>query len=61
MITRGVTIREGHSQYTEGGIWMGREEKQPTIAICHEFKTNMRFTSRYAQMLCNRGTPPFYI
>ncbi len=43
----------------EGGIWA--REKQPTI-ICHEFGTNMRFTSRYAQC-CTRskGTPYLYL
>ena len=53
MITRGVTIREG-SLAIHGRWYMdGREEKQPTIIICHEFGTNMRFTSR--------GTPYLYL
>ena len=59
MITRGVTIREG-SLAIHGKWYMdGREEKQPTIIICHEFGTNMRFTSRYAQMLCKQGYAVF--
>ncbi|WP_456153605.1 alpha/beta hydrolase family protein, partial [Mogibacterium sp.] len=59
MITRGVTIREG-SLAIHGRWYMdGREEKQPTIIICHEFGTNMRFTSRYAQMLCKQGYAVF--
>ncbi len=38
----------------------GREEKQPAIIICHEFGTNMRFTSRYIDAV-RAGTPYLYL
>lgn len=59
MIIRGVTIREG--ELAIHGKWYmdGRDEKLPTVIICHEFGTNMRFTGRYAQMLCRQGYAVF--